>query len=189
MKRVTEIAQDAVRARLREGDVAVDATAGNGGDTVFLAEVVGATGRVFAFDIQAAAIASAGEKVGAAGLADRVAFVHASHSEISNHVAPGAGAIMFNLGYLPGGDRSVVTRIDTTLAALRASLPLLRPGGILSVVAYPGHPEGAAERDAVAAFFASAPLGRFRPDHFTVQDSARPAPEFFGAVRSLADVC
>jgi predicted methyltransferase len=184
-ERPTVEAHRAVAAVLRPGDRAIDATAGNGHDTLFLAGLVGESGRVTAFDVQAEAITAARARVAAAGLAERVEFVHASHASLPDHVAPGSvAAVMFNLGYFPGGDHAVITRAAETLAALDAALVALKPGGILTVVCYPGHPGGDEESAAVlgwveardAAAFSTAVsrrTGTRRPSPFLVRVSRR----------------
>lgn len=154
---IIELAHGFVARAMGSGGVAVDATAGNGNDTVFLAQLVGAEGRVFAFDVQEAAIRSTAEKLVSASLADRVTLVHDSHANMLKYVLGDVNgdvhgpvrAVMFNLGYLPRGDKSVITRADSTLAALEASLSLLAPGGIIVAVLYVGHPGGQEEADAV----------------------------------------
>lgn len=169
---------------LREGDLAIDATAGNGHDTVFLAGRVGESGRVIAFDIQAAAIASAGERVAAASLTGRVTFVLGSHSDLGRHAAPGSVAgIVFNLGYLPGGDHAVITRSGDTLLALDASLVALKEGGLLAIVCYPGHPGGDAESEAVVAWTKDL-TDPFSCEVIRREDTLRPAP-FLVLVRKL----
>lgn len=150
MRRVTEEAHAQVARVLRPGDVAVDATAGNGHDTVFLAECVGPEGRVFAFDCQPEAIAQTRTRLVEHGVDARVELVLGDHAQLAD-VVPAArcGAVLFNLGYLPGGDHAITTSVATTIPALDASLTRLRPGGVLSVVVYPGHPEGAREAAAI----------------------------------------
>lgn len=150
--RPTEHAHARVAACLREGDTAVDATAGNGHDTAFLAARVGAGGRVFAFDVQSAAIESARRRVESAGLGGRVEFLQLSHARMAERVPAGVAAVMFNLGYLPGGDHALITHRDETLKALDVALGLLRPGGVLTVVCYPGHPGGDEEAEAVTGW-------------------------------------
>lgn len=167
MKRVTEAAHDRVRASLRHGDRAIDATAGNGWDTQFLAESVGSCGQVWALDVQPAALEATARRLAAAGLSN-VELIQADHArmetliplEFHGHIQ----AIMFNLGYLPGGDKSVVTQTPSTITALAAAVRLLAAGGVLSVIAYPGHPGGAAEQQAVDAF-----LCQLTPSEFTVE--------------------
>lgn len=184
-ERPTARAHRELAAVLRPGDLAIDATAGNGHDTVFLAERVGESGRVLAFDVQEQAIASAKARVDAAGLAERVEFFHASHSEISRHAPPGSvAAVVFNLGYLPGSDHAVITLREETLAALSQSLEVLRSGGLLSVICYPGHPGGDEESRAVLAWSRELDAGSHAIEIFRREDTLRPAP-FLVLVRKL----
>ena len=114
---------------LLPGSVVVDATMGNGRDTLFLAGAVGPAGRVYAFDIQPAALKATAALLAEAGLADRAQLIQADHSLLQQHLPGPVDAVMFNLGYLPGGDHSTITRPDSTRAALQAALSLLAPGG------------------------------------------------------------
>jgi SAM-dependent methyltransferase len=142
---------------LTRGDLAIDATVGNGHDTLFLLRQVGASGRVLGVDIQADALSATRKRVheADAALLDHLRLVHDGHEALREHVDPAdagrVGAVMFNLGYLPGGDHRITTRPETTVPALRAAFDLLRPeGGVLTVVVYPGHEGGAEEAAAVA---------------------------------------
>jgi tRNA1(Val) A37 N6-methylase TrmN6 len=144
--RPTEIAHLILRNFLREGDHAVDATAGNGHDTLFLAQCVGPSGHVHAIDIQEIAISQARTRIAAADLSDRVSWHIADHQHMAGFLPDEKfAAIVFNLGYLPGSDHHNTTSRASTLPALHAAATLLRPGGLLSVLSYPGHPEGAEE--------------------------------------------
>jgi predicted methyltransferase len=134
----------------------MDGTAGKGRDTACLAQAVGASGHVHAFDIQAEALAATANLLTLAGLADRVTLHACSHADLAA-VLPAAhrgrlGAALFNLGYLPGGNTAIITRPDSTALALQAAYAELRPGGRLICVAYTGHPGGAEESDVVQAF-------------------------------------
>jgi len=159
------------------GDLVIDATAGNGHDTVFLAECVGPGGRVLAFDVQAAAIAAAQERVRAAGLVLRVEFFQESHAMMDTRAAPGTvAAVMFNLGYLPGEDHRVMTQPATTLQGLECASGLLREGGGLAVVCYPGHPGGALEAAAVERWFEALAERGWRVARYGALGTRRPAP-------------
>ena len=144
-----------VRERLQAGDLAIDATAGNGHDTSFLAGIVGASGRVFAFDIQEEALANSRRKLSGEGVDGWVTLVNSDHSkmaEVLGDQVGSAGAVMFNLGYLPRGDKSNITRPESTISAIRSALHLIRPGGVVTIVVYVGHPGGAAEAAALDEF-------------------------------------
>lgn len=136
----------------------MDATAGAGHDSLFLAAAVGDAGRVHAFDVQADAIARSRERVQAAGLGHRLTWHAACHSQAPQRIgSEPLDAVMFNLGWLPGGDHALVTRPATTRQALDALTHRLRPGGRLSVIAYRGHEGGAEEDRAVRDWFGRLP--------------------------------
>lgn len=145
LKRALLFARDLVASVLHEGCLAVDATCGNGHDTLFLAALVGETGRVLAFDIQEQAIKNTRERLTAAGLLSRVTLIPVSHSLMSEYIDRPVAAVMFNLGYLPGSDHALATKPETTICALKAALLALCPGGMVTVLVYRGHTGGKAE--------------------------------------------
>lgn len=131
------------------GDLAIDATCGNGFDTAFLAGLTGESGHVFAFDIQPAAIEATTARLERDNLSSRVTLHTASHGSLKEYL-PGDligrfRAVMFNLGYLPGSDRTVRTHPQETVPALISGAEVLRDGGIMTVVVYTGHDGGAEE--------------------------------------------
>jgi predicted methyltransferase len=153
---VLSMAHGMIRERVHPGDIVIDATAGNGVDTCFLAELVGPRGVVYAFDIQEAAITATRkrlEPLEAQLLLPDIRLVLDSHDVMKRHVEQdhvgSVAAAMFNLGYLPGADPSVITKTDSSLAAIEAAVSLLKPGGIVTCVLYPGHPGGGDEAEAV----------------------------------------
>ena len=131
------------------GDRAIDATAGNGHDTLFLANTVGTTGKVIAFDIQDTAIDATAARTSEH---PQVELYCLGHEEMGRIVTRSVHAVMFNLGYLPSGDKSLITRKETTLQALQAALDLLDSGGLITVALYRGHEGGMEESDAVEAW-------------------------------------
>jgi methylase of polypeptide subunit release factors len=186
-ERPTARAHRELAAVLRPGDLAIDATAGNGHDTVLLAERVGESGRVIAFDVQAEAIASSRDRVAAAGLTDRVTFIHGSHATLDRHASPGTvAAVVFNLGYLPGGDHTVITRSGETLLALDQALAALRSSGLLCIVCYPGHPGGDEESEAVVAWSQALAPAICQIELIRREGTLRPAP-FLVLVRKSAN--
>ncbi|ASJ54265.1 MULTISPECIES: tRNA (mnm(5)s(2)U34)-methyltransferase [Brevibacillus] len=148
---VLEVARKLIRERVQVGETVVDATMGNGNDTLFLAQLVQEEGKVIAFDIQPQAIEKTRERLEREGLANRVEMKLASHEEIDK-LEISAAAIMFNLGYLPGGDKEITTQASSTIQAIQSGLRVLRPGGIMTVMIYWGHPAGETEKEAVEAF-------------------------------------
>ncbi|MGR9088865.1 MAG: class I SAM-dependent methyltransferase [Gammaproteobacteria bacterium] len=155
MKRISllEAAHTVVRDRLRPGDIAIDATVGNGNDTLFLLRHVQPTGRVYGFDVQQSALDSALAKIREEPFSDCLTVFHAGHEEMSSLIPSRlrgrVSACMFNLGYLPGGDKSIVTVAESTLAALTAACELLAEAGVITLVAYSGHPGGERETECV----------------------------------------
>lgn len=133
-------------AYIRQGDTVIDATCGAGRDTVILARAVGETGKVYALDIQQEATDRTRERLIEEGLSN-VQLICDSFTSMGSYAAEGsAAAVVFNLGYLPGGDHSVTTTAAETLAGLREALRIIRPGGIVTIVLYSGHEEGAEEK-------------------------------------------
>jgi predicted methyltransferase len=182
--RPTELAHHLVCQALCVGDLAIDATAGNGHDTLMLADRVGGSGRVLAFDVQAAAIEAARARIAAAGFESRVDFHHASHARMAEFAAPeAAAAVMFNLGYLPGGDHHLTTDSSETLRALEAAAICLKPGGILTVVCYPGHPAGAVEASAVENWLQTRCSDGWRLAKYVMLGTRDPAPFLLTASR------
>lgn len=148
-------ASELIGPALYPGAVAVDATMGNGRDTLWLCERVGEAGRVYAFDVQPEAVARTRERLEDAGLADRVTLYCTGHENMVGTVPEGVDAVMFNLGWLPGAAHAVTTRTETTLKAVDAALQLLKPDGIVTICVYPGHDEGKRELDALLHWAAS----------------------------------
>jgi precorrin-6B methylase 2 len=152
--RLTDLVHDYLSQQLQAGDLAIDATAGNGFDAEKMAQLVGPTGRMIAIDIQADAIAITKQRLSAAGLLPQCELHVADHAytlrSLLSKYAGQTSAITFNLGYLPKGDKSIRTQSESTLAALEASSELLKPGGRLLITAYRGHDGGQDEASIVA---------------------------------------
>lgn len=155
LKSARFLARDVLTRALKEGDRAVDATMGNGHDTLFLCETIGPSGHVYAFDIQEAALSSTEARLAEKGMESRATLFHAGHENMEKLVPEKVQAVVFNLGWLPGGDHGVTTHWETTFRAVSQGLSLLLPGGILIICAYPGHPEGDRERSELTAFLSA----------------------------------
>ena len=140
---------------LKEGDVAVDFTMGNGHDTEFLSKTVGESGHVYAFDVQKAAVESTAKNLAAAGCPQNYTLIHDSHHKVKDYVKVPFKAGMFNLGWLPGGDKSITTLRETTMPAIEAAIELMDRDAILNVAVYPGHEEGDAEGNMICDYLAS----------------------------------
>ena len=148
---ITALAHKAVKQSLYPGAVTIDATVGNGHDTLFLAKSVGKAGQVYGFDIQPLALSQAEARLESCTECAAAKLFLASHEHMTEHIAPElkgkVAAIMFNLGYLPGGDKRIATTAQSTLAAFECSLSFLSEGGTLSIMAYPGHAGGTHETE------------------------------------------
>ncbi|MBF6633665.1 MAG: class I SAM-dependent methyltransferase [Planococcus sp. (in: Bacteria)] len=158
LERVLPFTKSLLEEAVSPGDCVIDGTAGNGHDTLFLAELTGSSGKVFAFDIQQEAIKATSEKVRGY---QHVELVHDSHAKIQEYVKESVSAAVFNLGYLPKGDHSIITKAQSTLTALQQCLDLLKANGLLLVVVYSGHEGGSDERDAVMEFVSTLPQKSF----------------------------
>ncbi|MDP2902528.1 MAG: class I SAM-dependent methyltransferase [Methylovulum sp.] len=145
MQRISlvKLAHELIGKVLGSGDIAIDATVGNGYDTAFLASQVSPSGRVYGFDTQQEAIAATAAKLGEQSC---VTLIHASHAKMLANIPVQLHgkirACMFNLGYLPGGDKRMTTQTGSTLAALACASQILATGGVITVIAYPGHQGG-----------------------------------------------
>lgn len=157
-------AQHWLGPKLRAGDTVIDATVGNGFDTLFLAKRVAPDGRVFGFDIQAQALENARAKI-PADLKVNMHWLQSCHSGMSQHLTKDLHgqirAVMFNLGYLPGAGKTIITQPQTTLQALTHATALICLNGAITVVAYPGHIGGGNECAAVAEFCQNLDTGQF----------------------------
>lgn len=156
LKRVLPFAHSLLEAVVKDGDIAIDATVGNGHDTELLAKLVGPNGKVYGFDIQPQAIESTSARLKENNLYERVKLLLKSHAELSavvpNTKQEKIKAAIFNLGYLPGGDKSIVTTPDSTIHAVKQLLDIMASGGVIVLVVYHGHPEGQMERDHLLQF-------------------------------------
>ena len=173
-----ELHKHFIRQHLSEGEVAVDFTMGNGNDTLFLSKTVGETGRVYAFDIQEAALESTESLLKSEGAPENYTLICASHHRVKEFVKEPIKAGMFNLGYLPGsGKKAVTTMRETTMPAVMAAIDLLLPDGVLIVAIYPGHEEGALEGDMLREYFKTTSRYKICPSEFHILNS--PASPYF----------
>jgi predicted methyltransferase len=162
-----------VAQHVRRGDTVVDATAGNGHDTLFLARLVGAGGKVHAFDIQETALEKTRALLVAHTCEQWVELHLKDHGELAQVVEGPVQAAMFNLGYLPGGDKQITTHAHSSLRALANCLGVLAPGGIISVVTYSGHRGGEEEEAEVAGWCRSLPARDYTVVSFSLINKER----------------
>ena len=134
---------------VKEGDIVVDCTVGNGNDTLNLAKLVGDSGKVYGFDIQSIAINITKEKLEKKGLENRVLLIQDSHENIDKYLLDKISLVVYNLGYLPKGDKSIKTNPVSTIKSIKKTLPLLKSNGLLLITCYTGHEGGKEEKEEV----------------------------------------
>ncbi len=161
MLNLRETEKEFLSPHVLPGGVAVDFTMGNGNDTLWLSRKVGEQGRVYAFDIQPEAVARTEARMKAEGAFENYTLICDSHHRAAEYVQSPICAGIFNLGFLPGGDKSVTTLGETTLPAVETALSLLAPKGALLVAVYPGHEEGRLEGELLEKTFSRLPQKQY----------------------------
>lgn len=179
LRNARHLAADYMIRTIREGDTVVDATMGNGKDTLSLCELVGENGHVYAFDVQAEAVERTRERVKEAGFDQRSTLLLAGHETMADHIKEPVQAVMFNLGWLPGAEHIVTTRTETTLSAVSAALELIVPGGIVTVCVYPGHEEGARELEALEKYVSGLSVRTFNVLYHSFVNASSQTPRLF----------
>lgn len=142
-----QMQKDFINNHLKSGDVAVDFTMGNGHDTLFLSKTVGENGHVYAFDIQEAALVSTAKNLKENSPYNNYTLIHDSHHNLTKYLPQGVKfkAGMFNLGFLPGNNKEITTKRETTLLALECAIENMDKDSVILVAVYPGHLEGEIE--------------------------------------------
>ncbi|MBQ4531572.1 MAG: class I SAM-dependent methyltransferase [Lachnospiraceae bacterium] len=150
---ITEYVHHFLENHIQSGNICIDATMGNGHDTLKLCELVGNTGKVYAFDIQETAVANTKKLLEDQKVIHIASLILDSHTHMHNYVMEKeVDCIVFNFGYLPSGDHSLATKANTSIEAITQGLSLLRKGGLMSLCIYSGGDSGFDERDALLAF-------------------------------------
>ncbi len=161
LNNIVPFTHDLLRRSIGPGESVLDGTAGNGHDTLLLARCVGAEGKVWAFDVQRQALVQTAARLADAGIQAQVEYVCAGHETLAEYIGEPLAAAVFNFGWLPGGDKTLTTQADTSIRALNAALVLLKPGGLLAAVLYPGHEAGYSEANTVEAWAANLPQQQY----------------------------
>lgn len=155
LNNTVSIAKTYIANHLQDGEFALDATVGNGNDTVLLAEKVGPNGKVYGFDIQERAIENTSKILEESKLLNRVELIKDSHENIKKYIPHKLDFIIYNLGYLPGGDKNITTNAISTINSIKASLGLLNHNGLLLINSYIGHSNGIEENRAIESLLKS----------------------------------
>lgn len=143
------ITRDLIDRYVKDGDIVLDATVGNGNDTILLAEKVGISGRVYGFDIQKIAINNTISLLESKNLNENVILINKDHFKIDKYIDENLNFIIYNLGYLPKGDKSIKTKASTSIGSIEKSLNLLDYNGLLIITVYTGHAGGLEEKIAI----------------------------------------
>lgn len=160
LKKVLPFARHLLESAVVAGDVVVDATIGNGHDTLFLSNLVGSDGRVIGFDVQEDAIKATTERIQNSNFKNNVRLFHESHEHAGIRLEPYHGkvsAAIFNLGYLPGSDKSITTKGESTIASIKGIFEHLKIEGIIVLVIYHGHEAGKLEKEEIMNWITSLP--------------------------------
>lgn len=149
--RITSYVQHFIKEHVKPGDYCIDATAGNGHDTLFLCQLIGETGKVLAFDIQESALECTKRRLEDNGC--QAQLILDSHANMRSYAAENTvDCIVFNFGYLPGGDHNLATQAWSSIQAMEAGLCVLKKGGIMTLCIYSGGDSGFTERDALLTY-------------------------------------
>ena len=141
MERVIEFAHNIISRKVNKNDICVDMTIGNGKDTLFLCNLAKF---VYGFDIQQCAIENTTNYLNENCVNNYKLFL-SSHENINLYINEKIKAFIYNLGYLPTGDKSIATCFDSTINSLKKSFELLDEKGVIVLVVYPGHKQGEIE--------------------------------------------
>ena len=153
MYQITEWCRHFIREQVRPGDLCIDATMGNGNDTELLCRLAGPSGHVLAFDIQEQALINTQKRLWETDVPDNYRLILDSHSHMEQYADEATvSCIVFNFGYLPGGDHALATNAATSISAIGQGLRLLKKDGLMSLCIYSGGDSGFAERDALLPY-------------------------------------
>lgn len=179
-----KIVKDMMNENVKEGDIVLDCTVGNGNDTLSLARLVGQTGKVYGFDIQKRAIDITLEQLTCENINNRVELIEDGHENIDFYIKEKLNFIVYNLGYLPKGDKTIKTNKNTTLISLKKSLDLLNNNGIILITCYIGHEGGLDEKNVVEEFLATLDQKIFNVIKFEFINQKNFPPILYGVEKS-----
>lgn len=182
---VLNISKAIMDSVIDKDDYVIDATVGNGKDTLYMAKLVGNRGKVYGFDIQKIAIERTKEKLINEGLYRQVELINTGHEHMDMYINEKVKLIVFNLGYLPGGNKNIITKPDTTIQAIKKSLNLLMDNGILLITSYIGHIGGIEEKNAVEEFLQKLDQKEYNVLQFKFINQINNPPILYGVEKRL----
>jgi predicted methyltransferase len=177
LKQAVQFSHDLLTEHINKGATIIDATVGNGYDTHFLAELVGPAGFVSGFDVQKEALEQAENRLQNNKLLERVELINDGHENMKDYITKPVDGILFNLGYLPGSDKEVITTAETTLEAVKSGLDLLAVGGLMVVVIYLGHQGGQEEQEVVLDYAAELDGKKYNVLHYRFINQSSSPPQ------------
>lgn len=151
---VTEITNFIIDNKVVSGNIVLDMTMGNGNDTLYLSKKVGEKGKVYAFDIQREAVKNT-KKLLDENCINNAVLINDSHENVLNYVTDKVDFAVYNLGYLPGGDKKIVTKSSSSVKSIEEVLTVLNNDGIIVICAYVGHEGGMEEYKDISSFVSS----------------------------------
>lgn len=178
---ITNWSHELFKLQVKPGGIYVDATMGNGHDTLFLCRIAGETGKVLAFDIQEKALQSTRQLLKEAGMEGKAELYLDSHVNMDQYLDEGtADGMYFNFGYLPGGDHNLATKADTSVEAIEKGLEILKKGGVMALCIYSGGDTGFEERDKILEYLKSLDAGKYVVivNHYYNRGNNPPIPAF-----------
>lgn len=150
---ITVWCHEIIHSQAKKGGFYIDATMGNGNDTLLLCELAGEEGAVLAFDIQDRALEATEALLEKNGYTGNVRLIQDGHENMDQYAGEGsADVICFNFGYLPGGDHGISTAADTSLIAIQKGLGILKSGGMLCLCIYSGGDTGFEEKNRILSY-------------------------------------
>lgn len=152
IKNAVNTARDMIKRKINKNSIVIDATVGNGHDSKFLCSFLGENGKFYGFDIQKSAIDRTEERLDEKNYKCTINLFLDSHTEFKKHIQEEVDMIIYNLGYLPKGDKSITTLHDTSLLSVKEGMDILKKEGMIILTIYPGHDEGMKEFEIISSF-------------------------------------
>ncbi len=174
-----ELVRQFIRNNVLEGYKVLDCTIGNGHDTLALSQAVGSTGKVYGFDIQEIAIENTLALLKKHNSSNNVELILDSHENIDNHISHKLNFIIYNLGYLPKGDKSIRTSSTSSVISIKKALTLLDKNGLLAVTVYVGHPGGMDEKNSIEEIFKTLDQKEYNVLRYEFINQANDPPVFY----------
>ncbi|WP_297136616.1 class I SAM-dependent methyltransferase [Terrisporobacter sp.] len=177
INKITEVNKLFLDKIINKDDIVIDATMGNGYDTIYLSRLVGENGKVYAFDVQEEALKSTRKKIEKENMNNRVELILDGHENLDIYVKDQVACVVFNLGYLPRAKHQIITKPDTTLEAIKKSLNLLKPNGVISIAIYTGHEGGMEEKNYISEYLNHLDQNEFNVLHMEFTNQINNPPE------------